>query len=93
MKYIYAPDIAAKAVLELNHALRGHNDMEYANALLADQRMTNTKGVLASCGVKYKDIKRVRDCVSGQLPTLDAQKKALEFLNGIDAEQELWSQH
>ncbi len=91
MSYIYEPDIAAKAVIELNTALRAKEDMEYANALLADPRMTNTKGHLASCGVSYKQIKMVRDCVPGHLPTLDQQKKAQNFLNELDREQEVVS--
>lgn len=83
----YHPEIAAKAVNELTSALQGFSDMEYANALLSDQRMTNTKGLLASCGVSYKQIKEVRDVVSGELPTFDAQKRARAFLDGIDAEE------
>ena len=83
----YVPEIAVKALRELDAAMRGLSDMEYANALLADPRMTNTKGILASCGISYKDIKRVRNCVNGQLPTLDAQRRAIDFLNSIDAEQ------
>ena len=87
----YSPDIAAKAVIELNSALRFQDDMEYANALLADPRMTNTKGILASCGFSYKEIKKVRSCVNGNLPLLDVQKRAIEFLNSIDHEQEIMS--
>ena len=83
----YHPELAAKAVRELTAALQGFSDMEYANAMLADKRMTNTKGVLASCGVGYKQIKEVRDVVSGELPTFDAQKRARAFLDAIDAEQ------
>lgn len=85
MTLLYHPEIAAKAVNELTAALQGFQDMEYANALLADQRMTNTKGLLASCGVSYKQIKEVRDVVSGELPTFDAQKRARAFLDKIDA--------
>ncbi len=85
----YHPDIAAKAVLELNNALRWQADMDYVDALLADPRMTNTKGILASCGLSYKEIKRIRDCSTGNLPLLDKQRKAIEFLNEIDREQEV----
>ena len=85
----YHPDIAAKAVLELNNALRWQADMDYVDALLADPRMTNTKGILASCGLSYKEIKRVRDCASGNLPLLEKQRAAIDFLNVIDAEQEV----
>ncbi len=88
MSLIYHPEIAAKGVNELTHAMKGLKDMEYANALLADPRMTNTKGILASCGISYRDIKRVRDCAPRQLPTLDAQRKAIDFLNTLDALQQ-----
>ena len=84
MSLHYAPEIAAKAVHELTAALRGFCDIEYANALLADPRMTNTKGVLASCGISYKQIKQVRDVVPGHMPTYDAQKRAQAFLSEID---------
>lgn len=87
MAYAYHPDIAAKAVNELSGALLGFSDMEYANALLADPRMTNTKGLLASCGFSYKGIKFMRECVSGNIPTLEAQRRALAFLGDIDREQ------
>lgn len=87
MSMIYHPDVAAKAVMELSHALRGFKNMEYANALLCDPRMTNTKGALASCGFSYKEIKMIRDQVSGNLPTLEAQRSAIEFLSNIDQEQ------
>lgn len=87
MTYAYHPDVAAKAVKELTNALRAFADMEYANALLADPRMTNTRGVLAASGFTYKGIKFVRDQVSGHLPTLEAQRKAAQFLNYIDEMQ------
>ena len=87
MSLAYHPDVAAKAVMELSNALRAFRDMEYANALLADPRMTNTKGLLASCGFSYKEIKQVRDQVSGHIPTLNAQRKAIEFLNQLDNSQ------
>lgn len=87
--HIYAPDIAAKAVIELTKALDQRTDMEYANALLADPRMTNTKGILASCGITYRDIKTVRSVVTGMLPTLEAQRRAIGFLNELDREQEV----
>lgn len=88
MALLYAPHLAAKAVRELTAALQGFADMEYANALLADQRMTNTKGLLASCGVSYKQIKEVRDVVSGELPTFDAQKRARAYFDAIDAQEQ-----
>lgn len=87
MSLAYHPEIAAKAVTELKNALMGFHDMEYANALLADPRMTNTKGILASVGFTYKGIKFVRDQVSGHIPTLEAQRRAIGFLNELDAMQ------
>jgi hypothetical protein len=87
VKYAYHPDVAAKAVNELAKCIGPLADNEYANALLADPRMTNTKGLLASCGFSYKGIKFIRDRVTGTIPTLDAQKRALEFLKQIDDEQ------
>ncbi len=91
----YPPDIAMKAVVELTIALeKGYKEQdadaeEYANALLADPRMTNTKGLLASCGASYKNIKLIRSCVSGHLPTLVAQKEAIAFLDNLDHEAEV----
>ena len=87
MAFAYHPTIAARAVEELTNALLGLKDMEYANALLADPRMTHTKGLLASCGLTYKGIKKIRDSVSGNIPTLEAQRRALDFLGTIDTEQ------
>ena len=88
VKYAYHPDVAAKAVRELAKCIGPLADNEYANALLADPRMTNTKGLLASCGYSYQGIKFIRDRVSGNIPTLDAQKRALDFLKEIDEEQQ-----
>ena len=89
MTLAYHPDVAAKAVMELVKALRGFANMEYANALLADPRMTGTKGVLASCGFSYRDIKIIRDQVNKHLPTLDAQRKAIYYLNVVDEAQKI----
>lgn len=83
----YAPDIAAKAVIELTGAMRGHKDMEYAKALLIDPRMTSNIGLMASCGLTTREVKRVKECMQDGLPTLDAQKRAIEFLNNLDFEQ------
>lgn len=88
MKYAYHPDVAAKAVQELADCIGPMADNEYANALLADSRMTHTKGLLASCGFSYKGIKFIRDRVSGSIPTLDAQRRATQFLNWIDQQQQ-----
>lgn len=84
MTLAYHPDVAAKAVVELKHAFLNFKDQEYANALLSDQRMTNTKGILASCGFSYRDIKVIRDQVSKHLPTLETQRYAIAFLDEID---------
>lgn len=85
----YAPDIAAKAVIELTRAMRDMADMEYAKALITDPRMTSNIGLLASCGLTTREVKRVKSCMQDGLPTLDAQKRAIEFLNSLDHEQGL----
>lgn len=83
----YHPEVSVKAVLELTAALKDKAQRDYANALLSDPRMTNTKGHMASCGVSYRDIKLVRCAVPGHLPPLATQRKAIEFLNTLDKEQ------
>ena len=83
----YHPEVAARAASELCEAMRELRDEEYANALLADPRMTSTKGILASCGFSYGEIKFVRNVVSGNIPTLRAQKKAQAYLGRVDEEQ------
>lgn len=92
MKYAYHPDVAAKAVNELAKCIGPLADNEYANALLSDARMTHTKGLLASCGFSYKGIKFIRDRVSGNIPTLEAQKRVIAFLNTIDEEQQQYEE-
>jgi len=84
MTLAYHPDVAAEAVMELSNALRAFTKDEYVNALLADPRMTSTKGLLASCGFSYRDIKVIREQVAKHLPTLESQRQALAFLNRID---------
>lgn len=86
-EFHYAPDVAAKAVIELTVAMRGYSDMEYAKALLIDPRMTSNIGLMASCGLTTREIKRVKECMQDGLPTLDAQRRAIDFLNGLDFEQ------
>lgn len=83
----YAPDIAAKAVIELSTALNGLTDVEYAKALMADPRMSSNRGHLASCGVNMRKIKRAKELVEVGLPTLDCQRRALDFLDNLDHEQ------
>lgn len=85
----YAPDIAAKAVIELTGALNGFKDVEYAKALLADPRMSSNRGHLASCGVNMRKIKQAKELVELGLPTLDSQRKAIDFLDTLDHEQQV----
>ncbi len=80
----YPPDIAAKAVVELTNAIRGAADDEYAIALLADPRMVSNRGHLASCGVNMREAKQIKALLGGGLPTLDAQRRALSFLDQLD---------
>jgi hypothetical protein len=83
----YAPDIAAKAVIEVTNAMRGYHDMDYAKALLADPRMTSNMGLMASCGLTTREIKRAKECMKDGLPTLEAQRRAIQFLNQLDMAQ------
>lgn len=85
----YPPDIAAKAVIELTSALQHGHDMEYAKALLADPRMSSNRGHLASCGVNMRKIKQAKELADLSLPTLESQRRAIEFLNKLDHEQEV----
>lgn len=84
----YAPDIAAKAVIELTGALRRLDEIEYAKALLSDPRMSSNRGHLASCGVNMRKIKQAKELVEVGLPTLDSQKRAIDFLDRLDHEQQ-----
>ncbi len=84
----YAPDIAAKAVIELTGALEGYNDVEYAKALMSDPRMSSNRGHLASCGVNMSKVKQAKELVALSLPTLESQRRAIEFLNALDMEQQ-----
>lgn len=85
----YAADIAAKAVIELTGALNKVNEMEYAKALLSDPRMSSNRGHLASCGVNMRRIKQAKELVEVGLPTLDSQRRAIDFLNKLDHEQQV----
>lgn len=84
----YAPDIAARAVVELTSALHGYNDVEYAKALMADPRMSSNRGHLASCGVNMRKVKQAKELVEVGLPTLECQRRAITFLNHLDHEQQ-----
>jgi len=83
----YAPEVAAKAVIELTKAMRGASDDAYARALLTDPRMVSNRGHLASCGVNMRKVKKAKLIVSLGMPTLEEQRRAIEFLNALDHEQ------
>jgi hypothetical protein len=83
----YAPDIAAKAVVEITNAMRSYRDMDYAKALISDPRMTSNMGLMASCGLTTREIKRAKECMKDGLPTLEAQRRAIQFLNQLDVAQ------
>ena len=83
----YTPDIAAKAVIELTGALKEYSDVEYAKALMSDPRMSSNRGHLASCGVNMRKVKQAKELVALSLPTLESQRRAIEFLDSLDMEQ------
>ena len=83
----YSPDIAAKAVVELTGALKEYSDVEYAKALMSDPRMSSNRGHLASCGVNMRKVKQAKELVALSLPTLESQRRAIEFLDSLDMEQ------
>jgi hypothetical protein len=85
----YAPDIAAKAVIELTGAMGRLDEIEYAKALLSDPRMSSNRGHLASCGVNMRKIKQAKELVEVGLPTLDSQRRAIDFLDKLDREQQV----
>ena len=85
----YAPDIAAKAVVELTGALAEYSDVEYAKALLSDPRMSSNRGHLASCGVNMRKVKQAKELVALSMPTLECQRRAIEFLDALDMEQQV----
>ncbi len=83
----YPPQIAARAVTELTAAMHGQSDFEYAKALLADPRMSSNRGHLASCGVNMRKIKQAKEMVALSMPTLESQRRAIEFLDQLDMER------
>lgn len=85
----YAPDIAAKAVIELTGALNAYTDVEYAKALMSDPRMSSNRGHLASCGVNMRKVKQAKELVALSLPTLESQRRAIDFLDTLDHEQQV----
>lgn len=88
-QHYYAPDIAAKAVIELTGAMRSTVEMEYAKALLSDPRMSSNRGHLASCGVNMRKIKQAKELTEVGLPTLECQRRAIDFLDKLDHEQQV----
>lgn len=89
----YAPQIAAKAVVELTNALQGYKDVEYAKALMSDPRMSSNRGHLASCGVNMRKVKQAKELVALSLPTLESQRRAIEFLDSLDMQQQGQANH
>lgn len=89
----YAPQIAAIAVVELTNALQGYQDVEYAKALMSDPRMSSNRGHLASCGVNMRKVKQAKELVALSLPTLESQRRAIEFLDSLDMQQQGQANH
>lgn len=85
----YTADIAAKAVIELTNALKEYHDVEYAKALMSDPRMSSNRGHLASCGVNMRKVKQAKELVALSMPTLESQRRAIEFLDKLDHEQQV----
>lgn len=85
----YSPEISARAVVELTNALKEYSDVEYAKALMSDPRMSSNRGHLASCGVNMRKVKQAKELVALSMPTLESQRRAIEFLNNLDQEQEV----
>lgn len=85
----YAPDISAKAVIELTTAMRWATNDAYAGALLADPRMVSNRGHLASCGINMREVKKAKEIIAVGLPTLEDQRRAIEFLDALDREQQV----
>jgi|GEM_PF-2295652 len=87
----YAPDIAAKAVVEFTNAFRKFSDVDYAKALLSDPRMSSNRGHFASCGLNMREVKTIKSLLPDSLPLMDVQRKAIEFLDALDHEQGVMS--
>ena len=85
----YPSDISAKAVIEFTKAFRAFADVEYAKALLADPRMASNRGHFASCGINMRQVKVAKGMLPNSLPLMDAQRKAIEFLDTLDHELEV----
>jgi hypothetical protein len=83
----YTPEIAAKAVVEFTNAFRKFADVEYAKALIADPRMSSNRGHFASCGINMREVKTAKKLLPDSLPLMDAQRKAIDFLDRLDHEQ------
>ncbi len=87
----YAPDIAAKAVMEFTKAFEGYADVDYAVALISDPRMSGNRGHFASIGVNMRQVKTAKSLLPETLPLMDVQRKAIDFLDALDHEQEVMS--
>ena len=88
MEQYYAPDIAAKAVVEFTNAFRLLANVDYATALINDPRMVSNRGHFASCGLNMREVKQVKSMLPEVLPLMEEQRKAIEFLDALDMEQE-----
>lgn len=86
-EHYYAPDVAAKAVVEFTNAFRMFSDVDYATALMNDPRMVSNRGHFASCGLNMREVKQVKAMLPEVMPLMEAQKKAIEFLDSLDMEQ------
>ena len=85
---LYAPQVGVKVLMLLNKAVDSFQDIELANALLADPRVSGNQGMLMSTGLSMRQIKRIKESFQRNMPTLEAQKRADEFLSYLDNEQQ-----
>jgi hypothetical protein len=85
----YARDIAAKAVMEFTNAFRKFSDVDYAKALISDPRMSSNRGHFASIGINMREVKTAKSFLPDTLPLMDVQRKAIQFLDALDHEQEV----
>lgn len=85
----YPSEIASKAVIEFTTAFKAFADVEYAKALIADPRMSSNRGHFAACGINMRQVKAAKSMLPDSLPLMDAQRKAIDFLNALDHEMEI----
>jgi ribosomal protein L22 len=88
----YHSDIAAKAVIELTNAIAQEIDDTYAQALLADIRMSGKGGHLASCGISSQKVKQAKTVLKNDYPSVDMMARAVNFLDGLDHEQAVFNE-